>query len=112
MKRPQSAVQPTTAALAVACVALIVAIASSGCQQKMASQPSYRTLEPSAFFPDQRSARPLVAGTVARGHLRTDLALFTGQKPRSGRNSAEQEPAPQPGSGPKSKFDENRDFVD
>jgi len=78
----------------------------------MASQPSYRTLEPSAFFPDQRSARPLVAGTVARGHLRTDLALFTGRKTGSGRNSAEQEPAPQPGSGPKSKFDENRDFVD
>ena len=51
----------------------------AGCQQKMAAQPSYKPLEPSTFFPDGQSARPPVAGTVARGHLRTDLALFTGK---------------------------------
>jgi mono/diheme cytochrome c family protein len=51
----------------------------AGCQQKMADQPSYKPLEPSTFFPDGMSARPPVPGTVARGHLRTDLALFTGK---------------------------------
>lgn len=50
-----------------------------GCQQKMARQPSYKPLEPSTFFADGQSARPLVPGTVARGHLRTDAAFFTGK---------------------------------
>jgi mono/diheme cytochrome c family protein len=52
------------------------------CQQQMASQPSYKPLDPDAFFDDGRSARPLVPGTVARGHLRTDLELFTGKTRR------------------------------
>jgi mono/diheme cytochrome c family protein len=50
-----------------------------GCQQKMARQPSYKPLEATTFFADGQAARPLVPGTVARGHLRTDLALFTGK---------------------------------
>jgi mono/diheme cytochrome c family protein len=51
----------------------------AGCEQKMAKQPSYKPLDPTSFFPrDGQSARPLVPGTVARGHLRTDLALFSG----------------------------------
>jgi mono/diheme cytochrome c family protein len=50
-----------------------------GCQQKMARQPSYKPLDVSPFYADGQSARPLVPGTVARGHLRTDLALFTGK---------------------------------
>src|SRR5262249_19189338 len=64
-----------TAALA-ACLLVPVA-----CQQRMADQPSYKPLDPSTFFPDGRSARPLVPGTVARGHLRTDRHLFAGKKP-------------------------------
>lgn len=54
----------------------------SACQQQMARQPSYKPLDPSTFFPDGRSARPLEAGTIARGHLRTDLHLFTGKRTR------------------------------
>jgi mono/diheme cytochrome c family protein len=45
----------------------------------MADQPSYRPLEPSDFFPDGRSARPLIPGTVARGQLREDDALYLGK---------------------------------
>ncbi len=52
---------------------------STGCQQKMADQPSFKPLQRSDFFPDGRSARPVVAGTVARGHLRADTAFFTGR---------------------------------
>jgi mono/diheme cytochrome c family protein len=38
------------------------------CQQEMADQPSYhKPLQPSDFFPDGRSARPIPAGTVPRG---------------------------------------------
>ena len=50
----------------------------------MADQPSYKPLQPCDFFADGRSERPAVPGTVARGHLRTDVALFTGR--RDGKN--------------------------
>ncbi len=64
-------------------IAVAVAIGSlamlTGCQQKMADQPSYRTYDSCDFFPDGRSARPIPAGTVARGHLRLDQAYETGR---------------------------------
>lgn len=49
------------------------------CQQRMADQPSARPDAPSTFFSDGRAARPAVAGTVARGQLRTDLHMYTGR---------------------------------
>jgi mono/diheme cytochrome c family protein len=45
----------------------------------MHNQPRYKPLAESEFFGDHRSARPQVEGTVARGHLRTDLARYTGK---------------------------------
>ncbi len=42
-------------------------------------QPKYKPLEPSSFFDDGRSARPVVPGTVARGHLRIDEHLYAGK---------------------------------
>jgi mono/diheme cytochrome c family protein len=60
---------------------LVLALsAASGCQQKMADQPSFKPLQPCDFFPDGRSERPFVPFTVARGHLRTDVAFFTGRR--------------------------------
>ncbi len=56
---------------------------TAGCQQEMAKQPAYRPLEASDFFGDGRSERPLVAGTIARGHLQTDVAFFTGRRQRT-----------------------------
>jgi mono/diheme cytochrome c family protein len=49
------------------------------CQQQMTHQPSYRPLHRSVLFQDGRASRPLVAGTVARGQLRTDSELFEGK---------------------------------
>jgi hypothetical protein len=45
----------------------------------MYDQPKAGALEPSRFFRDGRSARPLVAGTVARGHLDADVPFHTGK---------------------------------
>jgi mono/diheme cytochrome c family protein len=45
----------------------------------MHDQPKYIPLRESSFFSDNRSARPLVAGTVARGQLRDDGLLYTGK---------------------------------
>ncbi|HEV2348816.1 MAG TPA: cytochrome c [Terriglobia bacterium] len=42
-------------------------------------QPRYNPMAASTFFEDGRSDRPVVPGTVARGHLRTDEALYTGK---------------------------------
>jgi mono/diheme cytochrome c family protein len=45
----------------------------------MHDQPRVRPYRGSALFQDERSARPLVAGTVARGQLREDSVYFTGK---------------------------------
>ena len=42
-------------------------------------QPRVNPLARSDFFPDQRGARPLVDGTVARGDLRADTYFYTGK---------------------------------
>jgi mono/diheme cytochrome c family protein len=55
------------------------ALVFSGCRQDMHDQPKYIPMRESTFFADLRSARPLVEGTVARGHLRDDELLYTGK---------------------------------
>jgi len=47
----------------------------------MQDQPKYIPLRPSDFFADGRSARPLIEGTVARGHLDDDVVYYTGKGP-------------------------------
>jgi mono/diheme cytochrome c family protein len=54
-------------------------IVVSGCRQDMHDQPKYVPLRQSAFFNDARSARPLVEGSVARGHLKDDELLYVGK---------------------------------
>jgi len=51
----------------------------TGCRQDMQDQPKFIPLRPSSFFADGRSERPLVEGTVARGHLEADTAFYTGK---------------------------------
>jgi len=45
----------------------------------MANQPRYDPLEPSNFFADGMSARPRIAGTVARGELAIDGFMASGK---------------------------------
>lgn len=66
---------PRVGLLAGFCLTLGLA---SGCRRDMQDQPKYIPLRQSDFFGDQRSARPLVADTVARGDLRADDHLYTG----------------------------------
>jgi mono/diheme cytochrome c family protein len=51
----------------------------SGCREDMQNQPYYRPLRESDFYADKRSARPIIAGTVARGHLNADTYFYTGK---------------------------------
>jgi hypothetical protein len=57
--------------------ALVVSLAA--CRQDMHDQPKYTALQQSDFFLDGQASRPLVANTIARGHLDEDLLLHTGK---------------------------------
>lgn len=60
-------------------VLALAVLAAAGCRQDMHDGPKYKALRASDFFADGRSARNLPAGTVARGWLRDDDALYTGR---------------------------------
>lgn len=51
----------------------------AGCHRDMRDQPRYETFEASEFFVNGQSARPVVSGTVARGHLHEDETFHTGR---------------------------------
>jgi mono/diheme cytochrome c family protein len=61
-------------------LALSVAALLAGCRQDMHDQPKFKPLGESDVFGDHRSARPLVEGAVARGHLDDDEWLATGKE--------------------------------
>jgi mono/diheme cytochrome c family protein len=76
---------------------LLVA-AGSGCQQKMADQPSVHALEPTGFFAEGGSARPQVPGTVARRAAPIDWQFETGlRSPPDGGLTEAQAPRDPPG---------------
>lgn len=52
----------------------------AGCRHDMYDQPRYNPLRPSAFFPNGMSARPIPAGTVARGHLDANPDFYQGKE--------------------------------
>jgi mono/diheme cytochrome c family protein len=62
-----------------ACATLVAMLLLTACRQDMQNEPRYKPLAASDFFSDGRSARPMVEGTVARGHLRIDEARYTGK---------------------------------
>jgi mono/diheme cytochrome c family protein len=59
--------------------ASLLLLTLAACRQDMHDQPKYRGLRGSDFFADGQGARPLVANTVARGHLVEDTLLTTGK---------------------------------
>ena len=72
--------------------ALLVAISLvSGCRIDMHVQPRQNPLSRSDFFTDQRSERPPVEGTVARGQLEEDTYFYTG---KMGNNPGDYMPFP------------------
>jgi mono/diheme cytochrome c family protein len=84
MRRAQAC--PTKASMlskvgqASTCLMIVLAALSlAGCRQDMQDQPKFIPYRPTDFFGDGRSERPLIAGTVARGHLDADTALYTGK---------------------------------
>src|SRR5436190_311661 len=61
-------------------ICLILTAAAAGCRRDMFQQPSSKPLATSDFFrADYMASRPLVAHTVARGHLEADQAFYRGK---------------------------------
>lgn len=50
-----------------------------GCRYDMQDQPRYKVYKQSDWFQDGRSSRELPEGTVPRGYLRDNTALYTGK---------------------------------
>ena len=71
---------------------LAATAAATGCRRDMFQQPFSKPLESSDFFQNNHMAsRPVVAHTVARGHLDADQAFYTGKQ---GTNLVESFPFP------------------
>ena len=70
---------------------LVVVGMSAACRIDMHVQPRVNPLAKSDFFTDQRSARPPVEGTVARGQLHEDSYFYSG---RIGNNPGDAMPFP------------------
>ena len=51
----------------------------ASCRQDMHDSPRFRPYRGSDLYADGSSARPIVDGTVARGHLNEDELLYTGK---------------------------------
>ena len=66
---------PRTSTLSLA---VLIAV-TTACRIDMHVQPRENPLSRSEFYTDQRSARPLVEGTVARGQLYEDTYFYTGK---------------------------------
>jgi mono/diheme cytochrome c family protein len=60
-------------------VLVLALLLLASCRQKMANQARYDPFEPSDFFADGMSARPRVAGTVARGEISGNPHFDTGK---------------------------------
>jgi hypothetical protein len=59
---------------------LLLCALQAGCNaQDMVIQPKLKPYQESAFFTDGQSARSLLIGTIARGHLQVDPAYDTGK---------------------------------
>jgi len=64
---------------AIFCALLLLLALTSACRLDMHVQPRQNPLSRSDFYADQRSARPPVEGTVARGDLHEDTYFYTGK---------------------------------
>src|SRR5579859_3165812 len=72
------------------CLLLAITL-TAACRIDMHVQPRQNPLSRSDFFPDQRSERPPVEGTVARGQLHEDTYFYTG---KIGNNPGDMMPFP------------------
>src|ERR1700755_3349510 len=73
--------KPSVSRVMTICLVLTaVALLGTGCRYDMQDQPRLKSYKQSDFFSNQMGSRSPVPGTIARGYLREDNALYTGKK--------------------------------
>jgi mono/diheme cytochrome c family protein len=60
---------------------------TTACRYDMQDQPRYKAYKQSDFFADKRASRDLPNGTIPRGQLRENKALYTGKKENADPNA-------------------------
>ena len=73
--------------LAIYCLLVTAFCLLAGCRYDMQDQPRYKAYKQSDFFADKRASRDLPDGTVPRGLLRENKALYTGKKENADPNA-------------------------
>ncbi|MBN9522017.1 cytochrome c [bacterium] len=76
-RKPARAGEYAARAAVLGLVATVAAV-NTGCKQDMGDQPYYRPYEPTTFFEDGRSNRPLERGVVHRAQYLDNDPLVTG----------------------------------
>ena len=61
-------------------LAICAAVLLAACGENMRYTSRLQPYVPSAFFPDEQSARTVISGTVALGSLESDQLLYTGKQ--------------------------------
>jgi hypothetical protein len=61
-------------------LAICAAVLLAACGENMRRNSRIEVYEPSAFYPDDQSVRPVISGTVALGLLQSDELLYTGKQ--------------------------------
>ncbi len=70
-----------------------VCLVGGACRQDMQDQPKMKPYRGSSFFGDGLAMRQPIEGTIPRGYLRSDKALFTGKKEKSAQSTSSSAPA-------------------
>lgn len=66
---------------------LTFCLTAIGCRYDMQDQPRYKPYKSSDFFSDGKAMRDLPEGTIARGQLQENKALYTGKKENADPNA-------------------------
>src|SRR6185312_8404594 len=59
---------------------LLSGLSASACRRDMQDEPRFEAYEENPFYNDSIASRPLVDGTVPRGFLQADAALYNGTR--------------------------------
>ena len=76
---PSKATEITEGRVPLVLAAFVATLLVAGCRQDMHDAPRYEAFEASDTFADKRASRVAPPGTVPRGWLREDEALYTGK---------------------------------
>src|SRR6185369_7446515 len=88
-----------------------VCLLGGSCRRDMQDQPKMKPYRGTSFFGDGLAMRQPIPGTIPRGYLRSDKALFTGKKDTTSNTSqaAQATPAPTPPGGTTNVYTDDTD---